>query len=191
MVKITDGTWVTMRSLWPGIWRVSRTLSGFNEIQWDLSATPIRSSRTLLFCDRVVNDKWKRSFATQSCEISFAAPLSSEGLNELESHLDADLKDSFRKYQSKPHPIHLIAKISLGGIPDELVSDLPSMCERVLVPRIGQGLTTPEVLKLLGDEGLIRYKSQNPAQVTLQLTCVDHEIKLNEFVFREFRMLHR
>jgi hypothetical protein len=170
---------------------VSRALSGFNEIQWDLDATPIRSSRTLLFCDRVVNDKWKRSFATQSCEISYAAPLSSDEVNELESHLDAGLTESFRKYQSNPHPIHLIANISLGGMPDELVSDLPSMWERILAPRIGPGLTIPEVLKLLAAEDLIRYKSQNPTRGTLQLTCVDHEIKLNEFVFREFRMLHR
>lgn len=190
-MTIKDGAWVRLRSLWPGIWRVSRVLSGFNEIQWDLDATPVRSSRTLLFCDRVVNDKWKRSFATQSCEISYAAPLSSDELSELESHLDAGLTDSFREYQSTPHPINLIANISLGGMPDELANQFPSVCERILAARIGEGLTVPETLKLLAAEDLMRYKSQNPTRVTLQLTCVDHEINLNEFVFREFRILRR
>jgi hypothetical protein len=124
-MTINRGTWVRLPSLWPGIWRVSRVLSGFNEIQWDIDAAPVRSSQTLLFCDRIVNDKWNRSFATQSCEISYAVPLSSDELNELESHLAAGLMDSFQKYQSTPHPIHLIANISLGGMPDELANQSP------------------------------------------------------------------
>lgn len=180
-----------MGSLWPGIWRVSREISGFNEIQWDLEAPPVRSTRTVLFCDRIVKDKWNRSFTARSCEISYASPLSSDELNELENHLAADdaLTDSFRKYQTTPHPLHLIANISLGGMTYDVVGGIPSVCEQILSSRIEQGLTVTDVLKLLAEADLIQYKSQNPTRVTVQLTCLDHETNSNEFVFRGFRIL--
>ena len=67
------------------MWRVSRILSGFNEIQWEPGAAEVPSTRTVLFLARIVNDKWKRSFAVQTCEISYASLLSNDEIEELET----------------------------------------------------------------------------------------------------------
>jgi hypothetical protein len=186
---ISVGAWIRIKPLWPGIWRVSRVLSGFNESQWRLDATPTQSHQVLLFCDRIVNNDWKRSFRTQCCESSYATLLDSEDANKLESQLDADskLREAFAKYQATSHPIDLIANVALGGMDEEIVTQFLSDCDEMLSHRIEAGLTVNGVLQSLDQRDLLKYLSKNPKRVTLQLTCVDHEVRSNEFVFRKYR----
>jgi|SRR5580658_7563842 hypothetical protein len=190
-MTIVEGAWIRVKALWPGIWKVSRVISGFNEIQWNLDAAPVRSTRTLIFIDRIVNDKLKRSFRSNCCEVSYASLLNESELEQLETLLASDsaLRESFAKYQSTPHPLDLIANISLGAMSDELAGRFPSICDEIFGPCIEQGMTIPEVLPKLAERDLIQYKSKNPARVTLQLTCLDRELRSSDFVFRRYRTL--
>jgi hypothetical protein len=186
--KISVGAWIRSR-VFPGIWRVSRVLSGFNELRWSLEAPARQSTRILVFCDRVVNNDWKRAFKTQCCEISYVTLLNPDDCSKLGSVLSADarLREGFAKYQALPHPIDLIGNISFGGMSEETVREFPSICDEVLGEHIGSGLTVHEVLELLEQRGLLEYRAMSPTRATLQLTCVDHEVRSNEFVFRRYR----
>jgi hypothetical protein len=189
--KVSVDDWIRISTLWPGIWRVSRVLAGFNELRWSLDQEPFKSDRILLFCDRIVNDNWKRSFSTRSCDASYVTLLSNEESTTLESVLASDpkLKDSFDEYQATPHPLDLIANVSLGGLNEELVAHFPQICDEMLRPRIEQGVTAREVLELLQARDLIRNIAANPLRVTLQLRSVDHEVRSNEFVFKHYRTM--
>jgi hypothetical protein len=190
-MPIAEGAWVRVGRLWPGVWRVSRILSGFNEIQWEPGAAEVPSTRTVLFLARIVNDKWKRSFAVQTCEISYASLLSNDEIEELETIVASDvgLLDSFNKYLATPHPLHLVANIALGGMSDELVAQFPSICDQRLGAHIAGGLTIPEVLQALAKRDLLQYKGMNPIRATLQLTSENHELRLHDFVFRSYRTM--
>jgi hypothetical protein len=72
---------------------------------------------------------------------------------------------------------------------DELAGRFPSICDEIFGPCIEQGMTIPEVLPKLAERDLIQYKSKNPARVTLQLTCLDRELRSGDFVFRRYRTL--
>jgi hypothetical protein len=138
-----------------------------------------------------VNNDWKRSFKTQGCEASYLELLNPDEANKLESQLSADtrLSEAFAKYQTAPHPIDLVANIALGGMSDETVTQFPSICDEMLRQRIESGLTVNEVLQSIFERDLPKYCSVYPVQVTLQVTCVDHETRSNEFVFRKYRIL--
>jgi hypothetical protein len=187
---VSVGSWVKIGSLWPGIWRVSRVLSGFNESRWSLKAPITQSRRTLVFCDRIVNDDWKRSFKTQCCEVSLVTLLDADHSDKLASLLstDLDLAKAFEEYQAKPHPIDLIANISFGGMSAEAIGQLSSACDQALRLRIEAGLTITEVLEALSDRDLLEYQTKIPRSLNLQLTCLDHEVRSNEFVFRKYRV---
>jgi len=187
---ISVGSWIRIDPLWPGIWRVSRILSDFDELRWNLDKPVTQSHRSILFCDRIVNDNWKQSFNTRSCEISLVGLLNAEDSSQLKSLLSKDLQlqEAFEKYQSLPHPIDLIANVPFGGMSEEIAGQFTSACDEILRSRIDAGLTVDELLELLKHRGLLGYQSVHPKQVSLQFTCVDHEVRAKKFVFRKYRL---
>ena len=84
------GDWVRIKALWPGVWRVDRVLSGVRENRWSLN-DPIKiSDRLTVFCHRLVNDEWKRSFSFQSCDASLVECISDEERERAESLLSVN-----------------------------------------------------------------------------------------------------
>lgn len=177
--------------LWPGIWRVSQILTGFNELRFDLNEPIKKSGRVLLFCDRLVNELWKRSFSHNHCEASYAVPLSADEVSRLNLLLSTDrkLREAFAKYQAAPHPIDLVANISLGDLPDGGVKRLQSECEKALNPHIENGLRIDDILNFLRESELDRHQRNYPIQATLQLICSNYELNGGDFVFRSYRVL--
>lgn len=189
--RFKPGDWIRINPLWPGIWRVSRVLSGFKELRFDLEIPALTSERVLLFCERVVNDLWKRSFSYQCCEQTYASSLSDEDATRIRELLatDAKLKADFAKYQNRPHPLDLIANISFGDVDDHYVKDFPRLADEMLANRIEKGVTVDEVLTLLRDRQLDSNVGKTPQQMTLQLASVNHEVRGDEFVFKRYRIL--
>src|SRR5260370_33390749 len=68
VTSIQTGDWIRIPSLWPGIWKVYRVLSGFTEDRWSLDEELRPPGRCLLFCYRIVNDSWRRPFFHQCCD---------------------------------------------------------------------------------------------------------------------------
>jgi hypothetical protein len=92
-------------------------------------------------------------------------------------------------YLATPHPLDLIANISLGGLNDEQVAQFSQICNEMLQSRIEQGITAKDVLELLEVRDLIRNIAANPLRVTLQLRSINHEVLSNEFVFKSYRTM--
>ena len=188
---IKPGDWIRLTPLWPGIWSVSRILSGFKEDQWSLDAPLKTSERVIVFCHRVVNDSWKRSFSHQCCELSHVRPLDFEDGRHIEALLSSDnkLRTAFERYRAKRNTIDLIANIAFGGLTTETATNFADLCNEMLADRIGTGMTLREVLLVLREHGLDQHRKEIPQQVTLQLTSTNHELRGHEFVFTRYRAL--
>jgi hypothetical protein len=188
---VKPGEWVRLTPLWPGIWKVYRVLAGFKETEWSLDVSPKKSKRVLIFCHRLVNDSWKRSFLHQSCEISYVRPVSHEERTRLNGLLSTDsrLRKAFEQYQVKQNRIDLIANIAFGGFTKTQSADFAELCDEIFSNRIEAGLTIPDVLQLLQEHGLDGNRDELPQQVTLQLTCINHELRGDEFMHKKYRTL--
>jgi hypothetical protein len=188
---VKSGDWVRLTPLWPGIWRVYRVLAGFKETEWSVEVSPKKSKRVLIFCHRLVNDSWKRSFSHQTCEISYVRPVGHEERTRLNGLLSTDskLRKTFEQYQVKQNRIDLIADIGFGGFTKTQSANFAKLCDEMLANRIQAGLTIPEVLKLLHENGLEGKIHELPQQMTLQLTCINHELRSDEFTHKEYRIL--
>ena len=140
---IKVGDWVRISPLWPGVWKVYRVLADFKEDEWSLDRPLHTSKRTIVFCHRLVNDAWKRSFAHNSCETSLVVPLDKKEMKRVRAFLsDTKFLKAFERYQAAHNSIDLVANIALGGLEDHMLADLPNLCNRMLHERISQGLTS-------------------------------------------------
>lgn len=189
-ISINPGDWVRV-ALWPGIWKVDRILAGFNEIEWSLNALPKASKRALVFIHRIVNDSWKRSFSHQSCDLSYVRPIEPEEKGRLDALLASDgkLGEAFGRYRLKPDRIDLVANIGFGGLKKREIASFSKRCEQIFAGQINAGLSIPEALLLLAEYGLEKNRHEFPRQQTLQLICINHELRGNDFVHREYRVL--
>jgi hypothetical protein len=185
------GDWVRVPSLWPGIWKVSRVLAGFSEDRWSLDEPLQPSQRSILFCHRMVNDSWKRSFSYQCCEAALTRTLSDSEQRRIETLLTSDKRfvAAFEKYQATTKTIDLIANLGFGGLGEDESGEFPSVCDKLLADRIEDGLTMDDVLGLLRSSWLDSHRRRLPQQVTLQLIATGHEVRDGRFVYRRYRSL--
>jgi hypothetical protein len=190
-ISIKPGDWVRITPLWPGIWNVYRVLAGFKEDEWSIDEPLKPSKRILVFCHRLVNDSWKRSFAHQSCEVSLVRPADNAEKKRLNALLSSDrkLRKAFEQYQTKQNRIDLVANIGFGGLTKKETANFAKLCDEIFGDRIDAGFTIPQVLGLLREHGLEKNRHELPQQVTLQLTCINHELRSDEFVHKEYRVL--
>lgn len=188
---IEPGSWVQIPQLWPGFWRIYRVLTGFYELRWSLDDPKAISKRTIVFCHRLVNNSGKRSFSHQSCEQVLAEPISDAQLANLESKClsNTALMKPFEKYCSANRSIDLIANLAFGDLSPNEVQEFSLLCERLLSTRIAEGVTFDDALHLVRGTWLQTHKSKSPQMATLQLTCLNHELREGDFVFRKFRTL--
>lgn len=95
--NIKIGDWV--RSYGSGIWRAHRILE-LND--FDIQSQSYRS-RTVVFSSRFVNDSYKRSFSTESCDSAFVYHLDPIEKEELESFIEnnPELVAKFDAYKPK------------------------------------------------------------------------------------------
>ena len=188
---LTAGDWVRVPALWPGIWRVYRVLSGFKEDRWSLD-DPLRpSQRTIVFCHRLVNDSWKRSFSHQSCEGSLTHPVARAERDRIGMLLSSDKKlaAAFKKYQDTVKSIDLVANLGFGEFSEQESKEFPNRCAALLGERIDGGLTMDEVLSILQENELAAHQHKSPKQATLQLISPNHELKGDRFVYRRYGTL--
>jgi hypothetical protein len=185
MVKVGD--WVT--SYYKGIWKVYRIIDDFYEFRYSLNEDKVLSNRILVLSNRIVNDKWKRSFTSASCEQSLIKPLSAENQASLNDILKTEpkLSKAFENY--KPKPVDIIMNLSFGLPDNQLKKSFTSACDILFADKIGAGMNFDKILVELGTFDLSQFIGKNPQNATLQLTCNDHELVDREFIFRSYRVL--
>lgn len=177
------GEWV--KAYRQGIWQIHRILHTPSEMRYSLSSPRVTSSGITVFVRRFVDAKWRPAFTTECCDQSFVKPLSSEERTQLDDLLqDQRLRESFERYA--PEPVDLIVNLRFG------LSDrqrLDAFCAHTLSASIASGMVMDDVLQMLEAAGLARFVSQNPTTATLQMVCLDHEMRDGEFVLRTCRVL--
>jgi hypothetical protein len=190
--KVQVGDWIKVSALFPGIWRIYRVLTGFKNFEWNPDKPIHKASQTLVFSHRLANDGWKRSFSHQCVDLSLVQPLAADEINRVKALLSSDSKlaKAFEQYQSKQNRIDQIANISFGGLSEDGKKNFPAQCNAMLAERIQNGITLPDMVALLKENSLDQNRHELPRQVTLQLTCINHELQGEEFLFREYRTLN-
>ncbi len=167
-----------------------RVLSGFMEDRWSLGEELKSSERCLLFCYRLVNDSWRRSFSHQCCEASIAQAVPQKDRERAETLLfDKKLARAFEKYQAASMPIDLVANLGFGEFTDRELEDFPQTCSRLLGDCIEAGITLDEVLGILHNGGLDAHRHKFPHQATLQFVSLGHELRGDRFLYRRYRTL--
>jgi hypothetical protein len=98
-MNLKVGDWV--RSYSQGIWRIERIISDFYEIRYSTSKPKVKSAETQVVLKRLVNNKWKRSFSVESCDLSYLKMMSSEEMITLQNFIHSNEKTmkDFEKYQ--------------------------------------------------------------------------------------------
>ncbi len=149
------------------------------------------SPRTLFYCHRIVNDSWKRAFSFQCCELSYLKALTPSDLQQVENCLlpDTKLMKSFEKYQATKNTLDLVANLAFGGLNGKGLEEFSGLCNAILADRINGGVTLDDVLALLSSVGLDAHANKHPKQATLQLASINHELRGDEFLFRQYRVL--
>ena len=181
---MAPGDWVN--TYYFGIWQVYRVLPIKYEMRFALSDRRQRSKRVLVFSRRLVNARWQRAFRTACCELGLVTPLSPDDRSRLDRLLEKDqgLRTAFDHYSPKPVP--LIVNLSMG-IPDR--SELEAFCETTLRPAMAAGLFMEDVLPLLDAADLTQFLQKYPIRATLQMVSREHEVRDDEFVLRDPRVL--
>jgi hypothetical protein len=188
---IKKDDWIRIPALWPGIWKVSRILEGFKEDRWSLSEPLKPSSRRIVFCHRIVNDSWQRSFSHQSCNESLVNVLPSADSEKLTAMLSSTPKlwTAFEKYRANTKSIDLIANLGFGELTEEGKENFRQICSRFLTERIQAGMNMDEVLTFLAESELASHRHKFPQQLTLQLISIDHEVRGDRFLYSKYRVL--
>jgi hypothetical protein len=181
---MAPGDWVN--TCYSGIWQVYRILPIKHEMRFTLSDHRQKPSRVIVFSRRIVNAKWQRAFKTACCELGLVRPISPDDRNRLDRMLAKanGLRTAFDRYSPKPVP--LIVNLSMG-IPDR--NELEKFCDTTLSPAMTAGLTMEDVLQLLDAADLTRFLQTYPIRATLQMVSRDHEMRDDEFVLRDHRVL--
>jgi hypothetical protein len=166
-------------------------LKGFTECRFSLDEPTVASPRTLVFSNRLVNDFWKRSFATECSELSFVRAVSDDERQRIDAMLlnDSALRTAFAQYESAPKPVDLVVNLRFGELPGADSEGFKAICGRALDDPIRQGLTLDEVLGLIRAVGYEDCMNKNPTLVTLQLASPNYELRAGEFVMRSHRFL--
>ncbi|MBI1352715.1 MAG: hypothetical protein GC160_00105 [Acidobacteria bacterium] len=187
---VSVGDWIRPYS--KGIWRVFRILNDFNEFRYSLREPKVRSDRTLVFSNRLVNDSWKRSFSTECSELSWVTSIPREERQRIHQLLRGDekLRKAFEKFEGAPKPVDLVVNLRFGPLPGSDRERFKAAMSEVLHGPIKRGLILDEVLECVRAAGYEGCMSQNPTTATLQLVSPDHELRGREFVMREYRVLN-
>jgi hypothetical protein len=140
---IKIGDWV--RSYGSGIWRVHRILELDD---FDIQSQSYKP-RTIVFSSRFVNDSYKRSFSTESCDLAFVYHLETHEKEELESFIESnpELVAKFDAYKPKSIDAIYNANINIpasGSSTDleETLStfqelNLEQLCKKLMESKVG------------------------------------------------------
>lgn len=126
------------------------------------------------------------------CELSYAQHLSWEEKKRVDRLLASDnkLRAAFDRYRAKQNRIDLIANAGFGELSAEAAAEFVNLCDSMLRDKIAAGMTLKEILLLVAKSGLGKHLGRVPQQRTLQLTSINHELRSDEFVYTQYRVLN-
>jgi len=128
-------------------------------------------------------------FTAELVNSSFVRPLSDEDREHLERFIveNPRILQEFEVFQ--PEGMDFVMNYRLN-VPDSVVRDDIQRVVHDMFADIGDhGLTNEEILQRIAVSPLARYVSAGMSNAILQYVCKDHELRDNEYVFREARLI--
>lgn len=179
------GDWV--RSYNQGIWRIERIITDYFEIRYSENSEKVISKNPIFILKRLVNDKWKRSLAMDSCSIEWVSKLNEDEENLLDEFIiknEKTMKD-FDKYERN---VDLVLNLDFSILEENRI-DFESIVNDLFKDKISRGLNSDEILKLILESELKKYIFENPIDKTVQFISINHEVLNSEIIFREFDII--
>ena len=185
MAKVKVGDWVT--SYTAGIWKVYKILDDFYELKWNLDEKKEKSKRVMVFSKRLCHNSGKRSFSTEGCELTYIDLLDKDEINNVNELLKENekLEKAFNNYI--PKPVDLVSGLEFSLSKDYSFEKFTALINELFEGKIELGLTIDEINTIISKTKLEEFKGKYPINASIQVTCKDHELKNNEFIFKEIK----
>ena len=185
-MAIEVGEWVCSGSA--GIWQVYRVIDGVEKLRSSLRDRKRPSRDRLVFSKRLVDAAWKRAFSNEVASADLVRVLSSEDRHRLKDFLTKN-PETMREFEEfQPSAIDLIRNLTLN-VPASAGKEYIERLIQDLFVGINEGMTNDEILQRIASSQLAVYIGKYPINATLQLRCKDHELRINEYVFRDVQLL--
>lgn len=181
------GDWVYSDS--PGIWRVIRVVQDVQKLRFTLEERKRMDRKRLIFCKRIVDQSWKPAFTTELASDSFVHPLSNDDQRRLDEFITANPQtlEEFEAFQPKgidrAMDLPLNVPITVGR------QDVQRLIQDVFAGIGDQGFTNDEILQRLTMSELAHYAPRTIRNATLRFLCKNHELRNNEYVFKEVQLI--
>jgi hypothetical protein len=180
------GDWVESAS--PGIWQVLSVMMDFYETRFYLQDQKRLSRHPVVFAKRLVDDRWKRAFAVESCSISLVHPLTPELAARLSAFLASNpgILPDFEAFQPQLPGLVISFGFYLPHVPhlDDRRALVTSAFEG-----IERGFTNDEILERIAASTLAPYQQAAPTNTTVRFGNRKHELRDKQFVYRGFDVL--
>jgi hypothetical protein len=184
--EIKVGDWV--RAYSKGIWQVYRIDSGVYDPIFSSKSIPKKRDDKSVYVKRLVNDKWKRSLATESCSDFYVSKISPQELSEVKKFISDNPKIfvDFEKYTS---PIDSCLNIPFYVSNPEQRTEFNDKVKNIFENIISSGLSNPEIIDLIEKNKLDKYTHDSIRNSTIQFTSKDSETAHGHLIYRAFRTL--
>ncbi len=186
-MPINVGDWVYSDS--PGIWQVYRILEEAERMRSSLQERKRVRRDRLVFSKRFVDEGWKPAFANEVASSDLLRPLSDDDRRYLEEFIarNPQTLQEFKSHQ--PKGIDLVRNLPLN-VPTSVKGNEIQRLAHDVFSDIGEnGLTNDDILQRIATSELVRYTPKTIRNATLQFICKDHELRGNEYVFREAQVI--
>ena len=184
---LTVGDWVHSYS--PGVWQIFRILEGVQKTRFTLNERKKMHRQPIIFCKRFLDDSWSPSFTAETCDPAVVQPLSGDERAKVEEFITKNPDVASQFYAYEPRDLDCAMGLMLSLPPGVGKADLESMVKEAFADIGEKGLTNDEVLQRLAASSLGGYVSQRMINATLRFICKDHELRGNEYVFREAQVI--
>jgi hypothetical protein len=184
--EIKVGDWV--KSFSKGIWQIYRIDSGIYDAIFSSKSIPKKRNDKSVYIKRLVNEKWKRSLATESCSDFYVSKISQPELSEVKKFIAENPKTfiDFEKYTS---PIDSCLNITFYVSNFEQRTEFNDKVNNIFEQIISSGLTNPEIISLMEKNGLDKYTHDSIRNATIQFTSRDCERVNGHLIYRAYRTL--
>ena len=185
--QIAVGDWIHSYS--PGIWQVFRLLVNEPRMRLDLSERKRTNPRPVVFSKRLVNESWRPSFAAETCCASVVHHLSEEEHRMLDEFLTRNpaLLAKFAEYEPKDLDLALDVRLCIPASVDR--STVQREVDKVFDCIEEKGLTNDDLLLRINASKLGTWVTRGLTNAILRFICKNHELRTNDYVFREAKVI--
>tara|TARA_R110002111_G_scaffold78222_1_gene124046 strand:- start:186 stop:749 length:564 start_codon:yes stop_codon:yes gene_type:complete len=185
-MSIKKNDWV--RSYSAGVWRVLSEVPPHYEMRTSPEDPKELYDGPLFIVKRIVNNKWKRAFETETAHAAFIKPLNKADTKRLETFISKN-DGILGEFASFERPLQCILNV---GFALKRKSDLKKLRDEVVAALGGdlaKGVSAPAITKAIASTSYAALCNESPQSARLQFVNFNYEIRRRELIYREMNAL--